>query len=147
MALESTMSTADFTAGMRLMAERVEAASERGARQAAAYIQKLAMEELGNFHPAGTPTPSSPGEPPTSITGTLRRSISATDPQRMAIGAYSVQVGPTVIYGRHVELGGAGWPEGVAYPYMQPAYEKAKSDPQFRQIIGSAWATGIKGGV
>ena len=145
MPLEPSVDTGKFALAMRQLGERVAIAGERGARQAAAYIEKLAKEEITGGHPRGTPTPSSPGEPPTNITGTLRRSISASDPQAMATGAYSVQVGPTVIYGRHVELGGPNWPPGVSYPYMRPAYEKAKGDPQLRRIIASAWAAGLKG--
>lgn len=142
---EPTVNTGDFALGMRKLAERVEIAGYRGAQQAGAYIEMLAKSEITGGHPRGTPTPSSPGDPPTNISGTLRRSITATSPTLMASGAYSVQVGPTVIYGRHVELGGPNWPPGVSYPYMQPAYDKAKDDPQLRRIIASAWAAGVKG--
>ena len=39
-------------------------------------------------------------------------------------GNYSAIVGPTIIYGRRVELGGGNWPAGTKFPYMKPAWEK-----------------------
>lgn len=143
--MPSSVNTAAFGVEMRKLGERVQIAGERGARQAAAYIEKLAKQQIRGGHPRGTPTPSNPGDPPTNITGTLRRSITASDPTEMAAGVYSVQVGPTVIYGRHVELGGPNWPPGVSYPYMQPAYDQARTDGELRRIIAGAWAAGIKG--
>lgn len=59
-------------------------------------------------HKAGTPTPASPGSGPAIVTGTLRRSI------RSQFGTEETKVGPTVVYGRRVEL-------EYNYPYLIPA--------------------------
>ena len=56
-------------------------------------------------------------------TGDLRRSIKG-EKFRVGFASYTAIVGPTIIYGRRVELGGGNWPSGVRFPYMEPAYEK-----------------------
>lgn len=66
---------------------------------------------------------ATPGKPPMNRTGDLRRSIRG-EKARMGFGEYSAIVGPTIEYGRRVELGGGNWPHGVRFPYMEPAYAK-----------------------
>lgn len=67
------------------------------------------------------------GQPPMNRTGDLRRSITAKY-YRVGFGTYGAIVGPTIIYGRAVELGGKygppNWRNGEHFPYMRPAYEK-----------------------
>lgn len=64
------------------------------------------------------------GQPPMNRTGNLRRSIRA-EKHREGFAKYSAIVGPTIIYGRVVELGGnPNWPSGTKFPYMAPAYKK-----------------------
>ena len=63
------------------------------------------------------------GKPPMNRTGNLRRSIKG-DKMREGFATYSAVVGPTIIYGRRVELGGGNWPTGTKFPYMKPAWEK-----------------------
>ena len=60
------------------------------------------------------------GGPPVNRTGNLRRSIKAMK-FRVGFGSYAAIVGPTVIYGRILEL---GFPNGNKYPYMGPAYRE-----------------------
>jgi hypothetical protein len=71
---------------------------------------------------------ATPGKPPMSRTGDLKRSIRG---ERFNVGFanYSAVVGPTIEYGRRVELGGGNWPQGVRFPYMEPAYST------FRTVI------------
>lgn len=69
-----------------------------------------------------------PGEPPMNRTGNLRRSIRG-EKTSAGFGTYMAIVGPTIIYGRRVELGGGNWPSGVRFPYMEPAYA------QFRSVV------------
>lgn len=71
---------------------------------------------------------ATPGEPPMNRTGDLRRSIRG-EKVNMGFGTYSAIVGPTIVYGRRVELGGGNWKPGVRFPYMEPAYA------QFRSVI------------
>jgi hypothetical protein len=73
-----------------------------------------------------------PGEPAHKRTGTLQRSISG-EKQRLGFASYGALVGPQIIYGRRLELGGGNWKSGVKYPYMQPAFEKFK--PIANEII------------
>lgn len=60
------------------------------------------------------------GGPPVNRSGDLRRSIKA---QKRTVGFanYTAIVGPTVIYGRTLEL---GFSNGNKYPYMKPAWKK-----------------------
>ena len=68
--------------------------------------------------------PAISGQPPKNRTGNLRRSIIGKK-AREGFASYSAIVGPTVIYGRAVELGGAPtWTNGQHFPYMAPALQK-----------------------
>jgi len=68
-------------------------------------------------HKMGTPTPSKPGQPPTNVTGNLRRSI--TSSVRRGFGAsYIATVGPTMIYSRALELGMGK--NNIKYPFVLP---------------------------
>lgn len=64
---------------------------------------------------------ATPGKPPMNRTGDLRRSIKA-EKLKTGFANYAAIVGPTIEYGRRVELGGGNWPAGVRFPYMEPAY-------------------------
>jgi hypothetical protein len=68
------------------------------------------------------------GEPPMTRTGTLRRSIHGQKTDK-GFSTYSAIIGPGVVYGRALELGGeyapANW-GGKRFPYMSPAFQKFK---------------------
>jgi hypothetical protein len=83
----------------------------------------------GGSHKPGTKTPATPGGPPAAITGNLGRSIAAT-PVFEAFGGYQANVGAGMVYARAVELGHPQWPEGVRYPYMEPALKAFKPNAQ-----------------
>jgi hypothetical protein len=68
------------------------------------------------------------GQPPMNRTGNLRRSIRG-EKFRKGFASYSAIVGPTIVYGRAVELGGAYAPDSwkgtsamAGFPYMKPAF-------------------------
>jgi phage gpG-like protein len=64
------------------------------------------------------------GQPPMNRTGNLRRSIRG-EKYNVGFAKYEAIVGPTMIYGRAVEMGGAPtWTRGQKFPYMSPAYAK-----------------------
>lgn len=86
-------------------------------------LEARVKKGFGTSHPAGTPTPSQPGEPPSVVTGTLRRSLHVEGPTRKGFGTYEAIVGPTVVYARVQELGG-GPSQLPARPYVKPAYER-----------------------
>lgn len=63
------------------------------------------------------------GFPPMKRTGDLQRSIRG-ERFREGFANYSAIVGPTIIYGRVLELGGnPNWPAGTKFPYMQPSFQ------------------------
>jgi len=72
------------------------------------------------------------GQPPMNRTGNLRRSIKG-EKMRLGFASYAAVVGPTIIYGRRVELGGGNWPPGTKFPYMKPAWERFR--PLAQNII------------
>ena len=99
------------------------------------FIQ-LAQEEIkGQRGKVGSKwEKATPGEPPKNRTGNLRRSIRG-EKAREGFASYTAVVGPTIIYGRSVEVGGKyappTWRHNEKFPYMEPAFNK------FRSLIGT----------
>jgi len=85
-----------------------------------ALIQ-LSKEQIQGRRPKGQVAWNGSPQPPMNRTGNLRRSITG-EKFREGFATYSAIVGPTIIYGRKVELGGPNWKAGVRFPYMEPAY-------------------------
>lgn len=69
---------------------------------------------------------ATPGAPPMNRTGDLRRSITG-EKFNIGFANYAAVVGPTIEYGRRVELGGGNWPAGLKFPYMEPAYQQFRT--------------------
>jgi hypothetical protein len=83
---------------------------------------QLAKAEIVGKRPKGERAIS--GQPPMNRTGNLRRSIRG-EKYNIGFAKYEAIVGPTMIYGRAVEMGGAPtWTKGQKFPYMSPAYAK-----------------------
>ena len=83
---------------------------------------QLAKAEIVGRRPKGERAES--GKPPMNRTGNLRRSIRG-EKYNGGFAKYEAIVGPTMIYGRAVEMGGAPtWTKGQKFPYMSPAYAK-----------------------
>ena len=83
---------------------------------------QLAKAEIVGRRPKGERAVS--GKPPMNRTGNLRRSIRG-EKYNIGFAKYEAIVGPTMIYGRAVEMGGAPtWTKGQKFPYMSPAYAK-----------------------
>ena len=83
---------------------------------------QLAKAEIVGKRPKGQRATS--GKPPMNRTGNLRRSIRG-EKYNVGFAKYEAIVGPTIIYGRAVEMGGAPtWTRGQKFPYMSPAYAK-----------------------
>jgi hypothetical protein len=87
---------------------------------------QLSKEQIQGRRPKGEKATS--GQPPMNRSGDLRRSIRG-EKFRKGFASYSAIVGPTIIYGRAVELGGAYAPESwegtsamAGFPYMKPAF-------------------------
>ena len=82
---------------------------------------QLAKEQIKGKRQPGKKAES--GKPPMNRTGNLRRSIKG-ERAREGFATYSAMIGPTIIYGRRVELGGGNWPTDTKFPYMKPAWER-----------------------
>lgn len=93
-------------------------------------------------HRKGTPTPSAPGQPPSLVSGSLRRSVSVYGPYGSATSIY-VDVGPSMIYGRIQELGGVAGHGSVlpARPYVAPGAARALD--RAREVFVTAWTAAI----
>jgi hypothetical protein len=90
-----------------------------------ALIQ-LAKEEIRTDN--GAPQPDGP---PVNRTGNLRRSIRG-ERFNMGFANYSAIVGPTIAYGRVLEL---GFSNGNKYPYIAPTYAKFMNSGAVRDIF------------
>jgi hypothetical protein len=87
---------------------------------------QLSKEQIKGRRPQGQR--ATPGQPPMNRTGNLRRSIRG-EKRIVGFAQYTAIVGPTIVYGRAVELGGQFAPRSwkgtsamVGFPYMKPAY-------------------------
>lgn len=76
------------------------------------------------FAPNGDPYAPTPPIP-TQRTGNLQSSIQF-ETERRSYATYAVRIGPTIEYGRAVELGSPRWKTGNKFPYMRPGYERSK---------------------
>jgi hypothetical protein len=114
-----------------------EALSNAGFQLEAAIKTELSR----SAHSYGTPTPSSPGEPPSLVTGNLRRSIQAEGPDRAGPGRWSMKIGPEAVYSRVQELGG-GPSHLPARPYMAPALASAL--PSMQATFEQAWTQALE---
>lgn len=108
---------------------------DEGAREARDEMMltliQLSKEEIQGRRPKGQKATS--GIPPMNRTGNLRRSIRG-EKFRQGFASYSAIVGPTIIYGRAVEIGGQWAPRSwkgtsamTGFPYMKPAYVKFRT--------------------
>ena len=91
---------------------------------------QLAKAEIVGRRPKGQRATS--GKPPMNRTGNLRRSIKG-EKYRIGFGSYGAIVGPTIIYGRSVEVAGEYAPpswkgdaRAKGFPYMKPAFKRFK---------------------
>ena len=100
----------------------------------------LIRDAQGNFqgsHKKGQPHVG--GNKPNIVTGNLRRSIMADSLNHYGMGIWTAKVGPTMKYGRRVELGLA--PTG-SYPYFGPAAKQLRLE--MAAIATANWARFIK---
>ncbi len=122
-----------ITHNLKLVRQSLEKAGKslddgaRGARdEMAMVLTQLAKEQINGKRGKtnGRWDKATSGQPPMNRTGNLRRSIRA-EKRKEGFAKYSALVGPTIVYGRVVELGGAPtWPSGTRFPYMEPAFAK-----------------------
>lgn len=111
------------------MAARMDKAMAQVAIKAAQTIEKNAKKE---FRGESSAPPRPPR--PTRRTGNLRDSIHSEGPTSEGNSTYSAKVGPTLLYGRRVELGyeggggGRGHQSTRKFPYLSTGFEKSRDD-------------------
>ncbi|MFJ6540492.1 HK97 gp10 family phage protein [Streptomyces sp. NPDC091385] len=137
-------------AEIRGQLQKIDRDVQRATRLAtakAAHMAEVAIKQIltTSSHPKNTPTPSAPGEPPSLVTGTLRRSIKVTGPVRVGMGRWAAEVGPTAVYGRVQELGGTAGrgSELPPRPYVQPAFERLVASGAIAQAYHAAWRASL----
>jgi len=115
---------------MKAAFDKIQKQGDDAAREvvtkAGALIESAAKNNFVGSHKYGTPRPAN-ADPnrPMVVTGTLRRSITATPIERTGVGLYSVTVAPKTIYARRVELGYNG---SRGYPYFSPAVRSSQNE-------------------
>lgn len=139
---------AQLGAALELMAARLNAATRSATAQAAHLLEAEIKKTLTtSSHQRGTPTPSAPGEPPSLVTGMLRRSITVNGPHPLGLGTWEALTGPTAVYGRIQELGGVTGRGGATVlpprPYVQPSFEQLATSGELSRLYYSAWRTAI----
>lgn len=129
---------------MKAMAGRVEAAT-RAATGTGAHLIEAEMKKTltTSSHKKGTPTPSRPGEPPSLVTGQLRRSIKVKGPTRLGPGVYQAQIGPTAVYGRIQDRGGMAGRDRSTYlparPFVAPTKTRVEQSGRLARVYRDAW--------
>ena len=127
---------------MKVYAEKSDEATQSALGAVAGMIQAQAVRNAsGPHHPRNVGHVVWSGEGPNVVSGDLRRSIK-TKMRRQGFGSYTATVGPSMVYGRAVELGNPSWKSGVKYPYLVPAFEKVK--PQATDIFTKAYLRRMK---
>jgi phage gpG-like protein len=117
---------------LRAMQATAPVAAAAAANAMAALMTAETMKTLGtSSHEKGTPTPSSPGEPPSLISGALRRSVTLVPAVPVGAAAtWMAEVYPTAVYARIQELGGqAGRGHHSTLPprpYMAPTLTRIR---------------------
>lgn len=112
---------------------RLQLGAAEGLHALGKLVAERARENLDQTsHAYGTPSPASPGGPPSRISGTLRDAVDCTEPH-LRIGGWEVRVGvvsgrtpphgrtPAEVYGRILERGETR--SGDAFPWLQPAFD------------------------
>lgn len=116
---------------------QADLAARENVRVASMALIRDAQNNFEGSHKKGQPHVG--GNKPNVVTGNLRRSIMADSLNHYAMGVYSARVGPTMKYGRRVELGLA--PTG-AYPYFGPAAKVLRAE--MAAIATANWTRFIK---
>lgn len=130
----------EWNAAMEKLVAEASRACERGANNAARLVATETKKTLTRTtHRKGTPTPSRPGEPPSLVTGTLRRGVIIVPAEPSGTTSWTAKVGPTSVYARVQELGGdTGRMVLPARPYLGPTVARLIGD-------GSLWGAFASG--
>jgi len=138
----------ELTAAIERMAVALNVATRRATTEAGHLVEAEIKRVLTtSSHSKGTPTPSNPGDPPSLVTGTLRRSITVKGPTPAGSYRWQAQVGPTAVYGRIQELGGVTGRGHAATlparPFVKPAFDRLAASGALSRAYQTAWRTAI----
>jgi len=136
--ISGTIDASSTIRALNAIEAKVNAITSTAVKQAGLVVERSAKMKLSENgrHRKGTPTPSSPGSPPSIVTSALRASVRTDYPRKLGFGSYEVMIGPTMVYARVQELGGG--PKNLpARPYMAPAFKDAEND--VRDVFKNAW--------
>ena len=128
-----------FHREMNQLIDTMDAGARKAANELAAAMEQIAKNEIQGKRQLNEKAEA--GKPPKNRTGNLRRSIKSFK-YREGFASYKVEVGPTMVYSRAVELGGEAAPrswQGTSamrgFPYMLPAWIKFKNSGLMEEII------------
>lgn len=130
-------------------ASRADIATKAATGKGAALIDREMKKTLTtSSHKRGTPTPSRPGEPPSLVSGQLRRSVKIVGPARLAPGVYQAKIGPTAVYGRIQDQGGNAGRNGSVRlpprPFVAPTQKRVTADGSLARVYRDAWLAALR---
>lgn len=156
----SANAAADVAANLRRIRDRAAIEAPMAACRALGQVAETAVKVTltSSTHPPGTRTPSKPGQPPSLVTGMLRRSITRTPPRLTGPGTALCTVGSVAIYARVHEFGPVtitarnfpqlGRPDVGFFgrqvtiprrPFLEPTTKRLMSSGMARQVCEAAW--------
>ena len=139
----------EFKASVDALTDQLDAATKAGTAAQAAWLEGDIKDKLKlSAHSRGTKTPSEPGDPPSTVDGTLARSVIVDGPEMVGFGNYVAAVGADgVVYSRIQELGGVTGKDHKttlpARPYTLNTLEEDEDD--LLRIAESFWGAVIEG--
>lgn len=122
---------------------KIDKAVKYATQQVGMEANRQMKKQIKGGHKRGTPTPSAPDNPPTNITGYLRRSIRASRVTGFE-GRYQVTVGPYANYARSLEYGNPRWRSGVKYPFVEPTAKLLSENNYARNIYFRAISSALR---
>ena len=148
----SGIEVSGLTEMLGVLDKMISVAGSDTPRKAAEAMGRAAGDEIQrqlsfSSHAPGTPTPSSPGSPPSRISGALQGSVNQTQ-SFGETGHWEVHRAPTTVYARIQELGGWAGRGHQTYlpprPYVRPALDIAQDKirdaaiSEFRDLVEGA---------
>lgn len=126
---------------LRAALTKITAETELAGRQivatGTAMVEKEAKGNFSGSHARNMPHEG--GDQPNVVSGDLRRSIMTTPIVRLGLASYQASVGPSMIYGRRVELGMNG---SRKFPYFEPSVKKVK--PLLSDMAAMTWRKALR---
>lgn len=135
----------EFIRSVDALIAAIDVATQKAVRNGVSLIERNAKRGFAGQHPLGTPRPIPDDPRPYAVSEDLKRSIGRhpTRPEQIGRGVWRQGVGPTMEYGRRIELGFHGQDSLLrtydqrAYPYLGPAVKKAL--PELPALFIAEW--------